>query len=175
MPYLHRPAPEEFAPFYKKYIDLVPDRDVIALLVAQRDDTRALLEPLSETQALHRYDHGKWSVKEVVGHVTDAERVFAYRALRIARSDSTPLPGFDENSYVVHAQTDRRSLGELLEEYDAVRHATVSLLNGLPVQAWTHAGTANEKPISVRALAYIIAGHERHHIGLLKERYGIGG
>ena len=166
-----RPAAGEFNPYYQKYIDLVPDDDVRSLLRVQLSDTLALLRPLNEQQASHRYGPGKWSIKEVVGHMIDTERVFCYRAMRFARADQTELPGFDENAFVAGAEFDQRSLESLLRELEAVRGATAAFFHGLPQQAWTRAGTANNNRMSVRAAAYVIAGHELHHRDILQTRY----
>lgn len=170
-----RPTPDEFAPYYGKYIDQVPEADgegaLAELLTRQISETQALLAGLPEARALYRYASGKWSIKEVVGHLTDAERVFAYRALRFARADETPLASFDENAFVPPGRFDSRPLADLVAELVAVRQATVALLRGLPAEAVARRGTASGKTVSVRALAYIIAGHERHHVQILKERY----
>jgi len=170
-----RPEKNEYREYYGKYIAMVPDGDIIDILQSQNESTRRLLSGLSEAQAMHRYAPGKWSVKEVIGHLCDAERVFAYRAMRFARADQTPLPGFDEETYVPAGRFDERSLGSLVEEYGAVRGNTIALLRGLPDEASRRAGDANGAVMSVRALAYVIAGHEVHHISLLRERYGISG
>ena len=169
-----RPATGEFAPFYQRYIDRVPEGDLLDVLETQLRETTALLEGASPEQAAHRYAPGKWSVKEVIGHMTDVERVMAYRALRIARGDATPLPGFDENAYVARAGFDGRPLAELLAAFRATRTATLALLSGFDETMVLRTGTANDAPASARALAYIIAGHERHHVTLLRERYGLG-
>jgi hypothetical protein len=166
-----RPAADEYAPFYHTYVSLVPAGDLLALLEDQRRETASLLAGLSEEAALHRYEPGKWSVKEVVGHVADTERVMLYRALRAARGDRTPLPGFDENAYVAAAGFDARPLGDLLAELGVVREATLRFLRGLPPQAWTRRVEANGHEVSVRALACIVAGHELHHLRLLRGRY----
>jgi uncharacterized damage-inducible protein DinB len=155
-------------------VSLVPDGPILAHLERRKASTGALLLPLTEAQAMHRYAEGKWSVKEVIGHLADAERVFAYRALCIARGDQAALPGFDENSYVVNAQSDRRPFWEIVEELRAVRAATLALLHGFDPAAGERVGNANGRPVSVRALVWIIAGHELHHLGVLRERYGIG-
>lgn len=167
-----KPQPEEHADYYAKYIKLVGD-DALGALRAQSASTPRLLSGLSEAQAMHRYAPGKWSVKEVVGHILDAERVFSYRALRIARADATPLPGFDENAWVPAGHFDRRSMPDLVADYQTVRAATVALFSSLDEEALTRIGTANNQPFSVRALAHIIAGHELHHVGILRERYGL--
>jgi len=168
-----RPAPGEYAPYYGRYIEKVPTGDLIGTLEGQARDTQGLLAGLTDAKALHRYAPGKWSIKEVVGHVTDAERVFSYRALRFARADKTALPGFDENAWVPPASFDARSLKDLAAELDAVRRATVALFRGFDAAALARSGTASDNLVSVRAIAWIIAGHERHHVGLLHERYGV--
>lgn len=168
-----RPQPTEHVPYFSRYIDLVPDGDLLELLDAQHRTTLKSLAPLSPEKAKHRYSDGKWSVTEVVGHLADTERIFTYRALRFARGDDTPLAGYDENAYTPAGRFDDRSLGDVLAEYTAVRGATVALLRGLPADAFERSGPANGHPISVRALAYIIAGHERHHLRVLEARYGI--
>lgn len=170
-----RPEAGEFAPYYGGYIAQVPDGELLPLLEQQIRETLALLAPLPPERAAYRYAPGKWSVAEIVGHLADAERIFTHRALRAARGDETPLPGFDENAYVPAGEFDRRPLGELLAELEAVRRSTLCLLHGLPPDAWTRRVTANNHPVSVRALAYVIAGHERHHVRVLRERYGVGG
>ena len=169
-----RPAPDEFFAYYGKYVALVPGEDALPALRDQIVETARLLTPLDETKALHRYAPGKWSVKEVVGHLSDAERVFAYRALRMGRRDATPLSGFDESAYVPAGEFDARPLLEILREYETVRAATLALFQGMSRETLLFRGTANGKEITVRALAWIMAGHELHHRGLLVERYGIG-
>lgn len=169
-----RPKPDEYPPGYQRYIDRVPDGDLLAHLERQMQETRALLAPLDPERARFRYEEGKWSVTEVVGHIADTERIFAYRALRFARGDATPLPGFDENAYVPVAGFDRRTLAEVLDEAGAVRVASVALLRGLDAPDFARRGVANDQTFSVRALAYAIAGHAAHHVHVLRERYGIG-
>ena len=166
-----QPAADEYAPYYGKYISLVNGPDPIAALDEQFPATLALLAGLSDAQAEQRYAPGKWSIKEVVGHIMDTERVFAYRALRIGRGDRTPLAGFEQDDYVSNAGFDRRRIADLAAEFADVRRATLALLRGLDQAAWTRRGIANNKEVSVRALAYIIAGHERHHVGILQTRY----
>ncbi len=169
-----RPEPDEIPSHYAGYIQRVPELDPVVVLAAQIEETAALLHSLSETDAMHRYAQGKWSVKEVVGHLADVERIMAYRALRIARGDTTPLPGFDENAYVPVAQFDARSVADLVGELRTVRAATLALLRTFDPDAWRRRGTASGKPVSVRALAYMIPGHERHHLEILRTRYGVG-
>jgi hypothetical protein len=166
-----RPAAGEFFEYYGKYIALVPDGDVRAHIERQLTDTAAYVKSRGDAWAMSRYAPGKWSVKEVIGHLADAERIFAYRALRIARGDATELAGFDENAYVPVGKFDARSTQELLEELAAARASTTAMLRGFDDAAWARTGTASGHTISVRALAYIIAGHERHHLSILKDRY----
>ena len=170
-PAFARPGADEHDPYYGKYINLVPEGDLVAYLRRQGERTAEFLRGIPEHLHEHRYAEGKWSVKEVVGHLSDVERVMSYRALRFARADETPVPGFDENTYVPAANFDARSLDSLVEEYASVRAATLTLLASLDEAAARRRGTANEREISVRALAYIIAGHIDHHVALLKERY----
>jgi hypothetical protein len=169
-----RPNDDEFAPFYADYMPRVSsDENSIQELAIQRDRVCQLLAPVSEVQASFRYAPDKWSVKQVVGHVGDTERVFAYRLLRIARADETPLPGFDEKSYVQVARFDERPLAGLVADWVAVRNATLVLVRGLGPTAWERKGLANGYPVSVRALFYIILGHVNHHCQILQERDGL--
>lgn len=169
---LRRPSAEEFAPFYASYIAQVPDGDVVATLERQMGGTAAYITSRPEARRTHRYEAGKWSVAETLLHVIDSERVFAYRLLRIARGDTTELPGFDQDAWVPVSQADARALLSLQAEYVAVRSATLQLVRNLPVDAWGRLGRANGHGVSARALAWIIAGHEAHHLRILRERYG---
>lgn len=171
MDYEGRPAPDEFAPYYAPYIERVPEGGLVGILERQVEGTRRLLAGLSEEGAEHAYAPGKWTIKEVVGHITDTERVFSYRALRIGRGDTTELPGFDENLYVPAGTFGARTLASLIAEFEAVRQATVWLLGTLPPEAWLRRGVASGHTTSVRALACNIAGHELHHRAILEERY----
>lgn len=168
-----RPAPTEHTPYYATYLSKVPDGDLLKILEDQRRETQALLAGVSDAKAMHRYAPGKWSVKEVIGHIADTERVFSYRALRFARADETPLPGFDEKAWTPAGRFDGRPLKDLAAEFDVVRRATIALFAGMDAEALAGRGTANNNSITVRAIAWIIAGHERHHVGILHERYGI--
>jgi hypothetical protein len=168
---IERPAPGEFVPYFGQYIDLVPQGDVLESLKRQVDDTGALVGGLSEREAEYRYADGKWSIKEVVGHVADTERIFVYRALCFARGEPSGLPGFDENEYVRHARFGARRLPDLLAELRVVRAATLSFFSGLDTEELLRRGSANNREYSVRAIAYIIAGHERHHAKVLADRY----
>jgi uncharacterized damage-inducible protein DinB len=166
-----RPDAAEFAPFYAGYVAAVPEGDIVSVLRRGGDEWQRMLAELPDARGDHRYAEGKWSIRQLVGHVSDAERIFTYRALRIARGDKTPLASFDENAYAETAGSDRRTLSALAEELRVVREASVALFNSLPDDAWTRTGTASEKTVSVRALAYIAAGHAQHHLKILKERY----
>jgi hypothetical protein len=171
-----RPAPDEFAAFYASYVDQVPDwADPILVMREQLTALPTLFSSVSPEKAGHRYAPGKWSVREVVGHLCDTERVFTYRLMRIARGDATPLPGFDETAYVPTGEFDARPLGNLVAEWTAVRQASLALVHSIPVAAWERRGTANGQPISARALLYITPGHVAHHLEILEKRYRIGG
>ncbi len=166
-----RPSAEEYASFYETYVSLVPDGDVVGTLSRQLDETLALLRNVPAAREDFSYEPGKWSIKEVVGHMTDAERIFSYRALCIARGDKQNLPGMDQDDYMSGATFSTRRLGDLAAEFEYVRRATLSLLRHLSQEAWLRRGTANDYEVSVRALAYILAGHEAHHVNVLRERY----
>ena len=165
------PEASEYAPYYGQYISLVGGNDILRTLEEQGRETVTLLSNVSEDQGGHRYAPEKWSVKEVIGHVTDAERIFAYRALRIARHDRTPIEGFEQDDYVRTGQFSGRTLAGLIEEFAAVRRASILLFQGLDGEAWLRRGIANQKEISVRAIAYLAAGHELHHRRILQEKY----
>lgn len=172
---VQRPNPDEFAPFYASYIAKVGDvTNASRQMRAQGDLVRALLGSVPEAASHFRYAPEKWSVKEVLGHVADAERVFSYRLLRIARGDETPLAGFDEQAYVREAGFDRCALEDLLASFQAARDATVALVDGLDAASWQRRGVANGQTVSARALLYIVLGHVEHHAEVLKTRYGIG-
>ena len=173
MPTLLSSPPDagEYGAFYAGYVARVPAGDLLPTLAHQLDETVALVDQFGEARAGHRYAPGKWSVKEVVGHLADTERVFAYRALRIARGDATPLPSFDENLFVANAHFDRRPLAALVAELRLVRQGTLALLHTLDDEALARRGTASNNPLTARAAAYVLAGHERHHAAVLRERY----
>ncbi|HET7250561.1 MAG TPA: DinB family protein [Gemmatimonadales bacterium] len=166
-----RPGTDEYAPYYGTYIGKVPDGDLRAMLASQLAETLALIRSIPESRGGHRYAPDKWSIKGVLGHLADSERIFSYRALRIGRGDTTPLPGFEQDDYVPMGNFDARTLRDLADELAAVRQATLHLFAHLDQAAFERRGTASGKPVSVRALAYIIAGHELHHVGILKTRY----
>jgi hypothetical protein len=166
-----RPRPGDYAPFYEKYIALVPSGYLIETLELQLHEWKSLLGGLTSPQSEFRYEPGKWSIKEALGHVTDTERVFAYRVLRIARGDKTPLSGFEQDDYVKEGNYSLRTLSDLLDEFSAVRQSTLTLLRALSPEAWTRRGNANQKEVTVRALGFIIAGHAQHHRIILEQRY----
>jgi hypothetical protein len=169
-----RPAEDEAAPFYHGYISKVTESNISEQLSEQLQEVEGLLTPLDDTAALARYAPGKWSVKELIGHLADAERIFGYRLLRITRGDTTPLPGFDENAYVPAGRFDERPLRSLVEEFRVVRLSSIALVRGTPNERWASRGEASGTPISARALAYILVGHVAHHLGVLRERYHLG-
>src|SRR6202140_965690 len=166
-----RPAPEEYAPFYETYISKIKGNDIVGILDAQRLQMAQLFAARSERDGNFRYAPDKWTVKEVLGHVSDTERIFAYRALRIARGDQTPLSGFEQDDYVRSGNFSERTLADLADEFGYVRSASVALFRSLKKDAWARRGVANEKEVTVRALAFIVAGHELHHRLILEERY----
>lgn len=166
-----RPQADEYAPYYDRYISLVGEDDILAALEQQRRDMVLLLSCRTEQEGNFSYAPGKWSLKQLVGHVCDSERIFAYRALRIARADQTPLAGFEQDDYVSNGPFATCSMPDVIEDFIAVRRATISLLRGLEEVVWLRHGVANKNEVSVRALAYIIAGHELHHRQILEEKY----
>ncbi len=168
-----RPAADEHAPYYQRYIALVPDGDLLASLERRGRETAAMLRQVPAARTHFRYQPEKWSVLEVIGHVVDTERVFSYRGLSFSRGDTTALPSFDENAWVPGSGADDRALESLVAEFEAVRAATVALFGGMTAEQVARRGTASGKPMSARAAAWVIAGHERHHVALLHERYGI--
>lgn len=171
---MQRPDPSEYAAPFQAYVARVPDGDVLLHLERQGEASRALLGGLGEAKGGHAYAPGKWTVKRLWQHVVDGERLFAYRALCIARGETNSLPGFDEDLYAANDGSDGRQLADIVAEYTAVRAATLHLLRGFDARAWARRGTANGKPASVRSLAWILAGHELHHLAVLRERYGVG-
>lgn len=168
---MSRPDQTEYAPFYAGYVSHVPEGDILTILEQGVQTTSSLLKELSPSQADFRYAPGKWSVKEVLGHIVDAERIFAYRALRFSRGDQTPVPGFEQEGYIQHANFGARPLKDLIAEFETVRQATLFLFRNLDDAAWQRKGTASGAEVSVRALAYIMAGHEIHHREILRTRY----
>lgn len=169
---LSRPDPSEYAPFYEAYVGLVADGDLLQYLIAQSSAFDSL-RLFNESDAVKRYAPDKWSIKEVIGHVTDAERIFAYRMLRVARGDATPLAGFDQQQYVEMAHFDRVPITTLIDSFRTARAATLSLADEIDDDGWRRMGVASGFPVSARALAYIMAGHAAHHTRILHDRYGV--
>lgn len=166
-----RPEPREAAEYYFRYIDQVQGEDVLGTLESQLDEMLALLGSITEERSLHRYGPDKWSIREVLNHVSDTERVFVFRALWFGRGFDAPLPGFDQNVAVPAARSDEVSWTRHVEDFRAVRQATLTLFRSLPAEAWMRSGVASDNPVTVRALAYITAGHVAHHMVILRERY----
>jgi len=166
-----RPGADEYGPDYGKYIALVEGHDAIAALELSTRESEALLKSITEERSHHRYAPEKWSLREVFVHITDVERVMAYRALRFARGDTTPLPGFEPDTWMHRAGADARQWADIAREVESVRAATLSLFHSLPQSAWTAAGEADGSNFSVRAFAFTIAGHEMHHRQVIAERY----
>jgi len=168
---LSRPLPGEYAEGYAPYILEAAEGDVLALLQGQLGEVEALFSGLSEAQGTFRYAPGKWSLKDLLLHLSDAERIFAYRCLRIGRGDSTPMPGFEEDAYAAAAKADGRTMADLLADWRAVRTASLTLFRGLPDAAWLNRGTTNNRAITARCIPYITLGHAAHHLGVIRERY----
>jgi len=171
MSQIPQPLPGDHAPYYGKYIDPVLDSDILSILSTQIDEAQTLLQPLDKKVTLHRYAPGKWSVKELLGHLIDTERLFLYRATSIARADPAELPGMDEDTWVAAADFDRIPLADLLDEFVNLRRSTVRFFAALSPEALACAGTANNNRIVVRAIPYITAGHAAHHLEVLRTRY----
>ncbi len=168
-----RPAPTEHVDYFARYVACVPDGDVLAHLRQQSEKTRAILQGVSETRAAHRYAPGKWSIKQVVGHMVDAERVFAFRALAFARRDPSPLPSMEQDDWVAGADFDARPLARLATEFQAVRAATVAMFASFSPDVLLRTGIASGNACTVRSLVYVVAGHELYHLRVLAERYGV--
>jgi hypothetical protein len=166
-----RPKENEYAPYYGRYVATVPDGDFLGALERQGRETIAILEGIDEAKSQHRYEPGKWSIREVLGHLSDTERVFTYRALAFARGETAQLPSFDENAWAGTSSAGSRRFADLVAEFQAVRAATLALFRSFTDEEWARSGIASGNPVTVRALAYITAGHERHHLRILRERY----
>jgi uncharacterized damage-inducible protein DinB len=168
---LQRPKENEYPSYYVPYVNLVPDGDLIAILKQNLNATVQLFEGISEQDTHFRYAPNKWSIKEVLGHMSDTERIMSYRLLRIGRGDQTALAGFNENDYVKGSNVNQLPIETILEDFIATRKATITLIKNMPEEAWTNKGIANTFEITASALAYIIAGHEIHHRKIITERY----
>ena len=168
---MNRPEKNEYAEFYAGYVALVEETDIISALLNQTSDLQVLLAEIPEEKGDYRYAENKWSIRELLGHIIDGERIFSYRALRISRGDETPLAGFEENFYVANSNFSNLKIADALEEFSLLRQSNVLLLKNLTDEMWSKIGTASDATISVRALAYIMVGHIRHHANILRERY----
>lgn len=166
-----RPRSTEYPPAFERYVSLVPETEILGVLDKQVDEVMKALRAVPAERESFRYAPGKWSVRQVAGHVIDGERVFGYRALCIARGDKASLPGFDENAYMEKASFDHHPLEQLVREFELTRRSNLLLFRHIAPEAWERRGTANGKEITVRALAYVMAGHARHHLGVLATRY----
>ncbi|HEV7745736.1 MAG TPA: DinB family protein [Pyrinomonadaceae bacterium] len=166
-----RPQPNEAASDYFVYIDRVESDDIVSVLETQLDDAQNFLSSISEEQSLHRYAPDKWSMRELLGHVNDGERVFMYRAMWFARGFEAPLPSFDQEIGFKAAESDKVSWANHLEEFRAIRLSTLAFFHNLPAAAWLRSGIASDNTVTVRAIAYIVAGHLSHHLNVLRERY----
>jgi hypothetical protein len=166
-----RPKPDEYLAYYGTYIDRVPEGDIVDTLSRQITETVAFLKSIPESKADYQYAPGKWTIRQIIGHLADGERVFQYRAFRFSRADTTPVAGFEENHYVDHAPFANVSMEKLIGEFEYLRRATIYMLSNLDAEAMGHVGVANGNPVSVRALAFIMAGHESHHVQVIKDRY----
>jgi hypothetical protein len=167
------PASSEYPPFFAGYVGLVPEIDIVPVLAAQTALVEEVAASVGADRELYAYGPGKWTIRQVMGHLVDAERVFAYRALCFSRGEQQPLPGFNENAYVDHARFNDRRLAEMTGEFALMRQANVAMLGALDDAQWSNAGVSNGKSITVRAIAYVMAGHVRHHVNILAERYGV--
>jgi len=164
-------SPSEYAPYYAGYVARFADKDIMHSLAQQMDEVKALFSSISEDQKDYRYESSKWTIGELILHISDAERVFAYRALCFARGEQKSIPGFEQDDYVANCKADQRTLKSLLEEFYSIRNATISLFDSFDEDTLLLIGKANEQAVSVRALAYILLGHCQHHMEILKERY----
>jgi hypothetical protein len=171
---LGQPLETEYAPYYQGYIGYVTEEEILPVLRSQTEALDVLLDKVTPDRETFRYAEGKWSIREIVGHLIDAERVFGHRAFCIARGERQNLPGFEQNDYIATAPYDRIDLEDLLSELRLVRLSNIAMLRSLDDESWLRMGTANGNEVSVRALAFIMAGHLRHHMGVLRERYGLG-
>jgi hypothetical protein len=170
---MQRPTETEYATFYRGYVALVPETDIVGVLEPQVEEIRRLLAAVPAERETYRYAEGKWSIRQVLGHLVDGERVFGHRAFCFSRGEQAPLPSFDENEYAAGSRSDAVPLRELVEELALVRRANLAFLRRLDDCEWVQVGTASGKPVSVRALAWVMAGHPRHHLQILRERYGV--
>jgi hypothetical protein len=166
-----RPKADEHVPYYSLYIDRVPDGDIVDMLEKQTPEMLSFLKAIPESRVDYRYAPGKWSIRQIVGHLGDGERVFQYRAFRFSRADETPVPGFEENLYVDNAPFEHVAYSDLIDELENLRNATLHMFKGMNAEMMSRRGVANEHGISVRAIAWIMVGHVSHHMQVLREKY----
>lgn len=166
-----RPAKTDYDPYYGGYIQLVKGNNIVQFIEEQKNRTEKFLRSISEEESFHSYDKGKWTIKQVVGHVTDTERIMAYRALCLARKEKQPLPGFEEKDYAVTGKFNSRKYSELVDELKIVREANLPMIRSFDEEMISLAGIVNDKRVTVLALLFIIAGHQEHHLQIIKERY----
>lgn len=170
---MNRPTPTEYPSFFARYIERVPETDLVDALRSQVEVLRSVAAGIPPDRELYAYAPGKWTIRQVAGHLVDGERVFSYRALRFSRFDQTPLPGFDENEFVAHSRFNDTRLADHVEEFAAIRSANTRMFASFDEQQWSATGVANGNPISVRAIGYILVGHVRHHLHVLQDRYAV--
>ncbi len=168
---MSRPEKNEYAEYYDRYVSLVDETDIVAVLQNQLVEMQNLFAGISEEKGVYAYAEGKWTIKELIGHLSDGEKIFAYRALRISRADQTPMEGFEQDGYVENADFNSRQLADLAEEFTLLRRANNLFFKSLTAEAWRRRGTASGAEVSVRALGFIMVGHVRHHANILRERY----
>lgn len=168
---MNRPSKNEYAEYYERYVSLVEEADIIAAMQSQLNEAEQLFAEITEEKSHYAYAGDKWTIKELLGHLTDGERIFAYRALRISRADETPMEGFEQDGYIENSNFNAMKLADLIEEFALSRKANLILFKNLSENAWLRTGTASDSAVSVRALAYIMVGHISHHIKILRERY----
>jgi hypothetical protein len=168
---MNRPEKTEYNQYYETYVSLVPETEIVQTFENQQAELLELFKEIAEEKSLHAYAEGKWTIKELLGHLSDGERIFAYRALRISRCDKTPMEGFEQDGYIENSNFNDTKLSDLIDEFLHVRKANLIFFQNLPDEAWIRSGIASDSPVSVRALAYIMVGHVRHHLNILKTRY----
>ncbi len=168
---MERPAPKEYAKYYKGYIDLVPKGNILQILEKQNAQFCEFMAQVKEEKANYRYAKNKWSIKEVIAHLIDVELVFMYRALRFSRKDSTNLPGFEQDDYIKNSDLSNLTLSELVEQFYYMRKASRAMFSSFPEKMWKNSGTANDQPASVRAIAHIMVGHVIHHMKVIHQKY----
>ena len=166
-----RPSPNEYSEYHQLYISKVPDGQIMTILRDQLDEAITLFKTIPESKGDYRYEPGKWTLKEVIGHLSDGERIMAYRALRFARNDQTPLPGFEQDDYIPYSNSNECSLADLINEFATLRESTLTMFKNFSNDSWERVGTASGNRVSVRGMAYIIAGHLEHHLRIIREKY----